>query len=128
MPARTAAGSAAYAQVLGFRRYLTAAEVEQIRAEERGGVFSRYLPYAIAFEEADRWVRTFAGAGVVTAATTGAWYLGAGTFHAGGFAASMGSINGAFLSAGSYSGSGGIGGYSGGAVGGGAGGGGGGSW
>lgn len=134
MPARTAEGSAAYAQALGFRRYLRVAEAEQIRDEEREGVFSRYLPYAIAFDEADRWVKTFAAAGVVTAASTGAWYVGTGAFDPGGFATSMGSFTqsvAASGSAGSFasgSGGGASGFGGGGGVGGGAGGGGGGSW
>jgi uncharacterized membrane protein YgcG len=72
-PARTPAGSAAYAQALGFRRYIRVAEAAQIRAEEREGVFSRYLPYAVAFGEAKRWVQTFAAVGAVAPAAVG-WY------------------------------------------------------
>ena len=54
MAAKTAAGSAVYAQSLGFRMYLETAEASQIRFEEASAVFSRYLPYAIVFGVADR--------------------------------------------------------------------------
>ncbi|MFC7405091.1 DUF2207 domain-containing protein [Georgenia alba] len=65
MPVRTADGTAVLAQALGFRQYLETAEAEQIRFEEREGgtdVFSRYLPYAIVFELADRWAEIVAEA------------------------------------------------------------------
>lgn len=57
--ARTADGTAARIQALGFREYLTKAEASQIRFEEAADLFSRYLPYAIVFEVADRWARLF---------------------------------------------------------------------
>ncbi len=57
---RTAEGTAARIQALGFREYLTKAEANQIRFEEASDLFSRYLPYAMVFGVADRWARTFA--------------------------------------------------------------------
>jgi uncharacterized membrane protein YgcG len=72
-PARTPDGSAAYARALGFRRYIRVAEADQIRAEERAGVFSRYLPYAVAFGETKRWVATFAAVGAADVAAVG-WF------------------------------------------------------
>lgn len=57
---RTAEGSAARIQTLGFERYLPTAEAGQIRFEEARDVFSRYLPYAIVFGVADRWAKVFA--------------------------------------------------------------------
>lgn len=57
---RTAEGSAARIQALGFREYLTTAEADQIRFEEASDLFSRYLPYAMVFGVADRWAATFA--------------------------------------------------------------------
>lgn len=57
---RTAEGTAARIQALGFREYLTKAEAGQIRFEEARDLFSRYLPYAMVFGVADRWARTFA--------------------------------------------------------------------
>ena len=57
---RTADGSAARIQALGFREYITTAEANQIRFEEARDLFSRYLPYAMVFVVADRWAATFA--------------------------------------------------------------------
>lgn len=59
---RTAAGTATMLQALGFQRYLATAEARQIRLEEAQDLFSRFLPWAIAFGVADRWARTFAEA------------------------------------------------------------------
>ncbi|GAB3624556.1 DUF2207 domain-containing protein [Mariniluteicoccus endophyticus] len=59
MATRTAEGSAVQAQALGFRQYLTTAEADQIRFEEGVDIFSRYLPYAIMFGVAERWVKVF---------------------------------------------------------------------
>jgi len=56
---RTATGSAVLAQTKGFELYLTTAEADQIKFEEGIDVFSRYLPYAIAFGVADRWTKVF---------------------------------------------------------------------
>lgn len=78
--ARTAEGSAVLTQVEGFRRYIATAEANQLRWEERGDIFSRYLPYAIVFEETDRWARIFADLardGRAPDMTT--WYAGAPT-------------------------------------------------
>lgn len=52
---RTAEGTAARIQTLGFRKYLETAEARQIRFEEAAGLFARYLPYAMVFGLADRW-------------------------------------------------------------------------
>ena len=52
---RTAEGRAVCDQVEGFRTYLATAEAEQLRFEEGEDIFSRYLPWAIIFELADRW-------------------------------------------------------------------------
>jgi uncharacterized membrane protein YgcG len=59
-PARTAVGAAALSQTLGFKKYLETAEADQIQWEEGEDIFSRYLPYAIAFRCADHWARVFA--------------------------------------------------------------------
>ncbi|HTY73326.1 MAG TPA: DUF2207 domain-containing protein [Actinomycetes bacterium] len=84
MPARTAKGRAALTKTLGFRQYIATAEAEQLRFEEREDIFSRYLPYAIVFHEADRWAKAFAsigaagavGAGGVPVSPALAWYVG----------------------------------------------------
>jgi uncharacterized membrane protein len=130
MPARTAIGSAAYAQALGFRRYIRVAEATQLKVEEREGVFSRYLPYAIAFNEADRWVKTFAAVNAVRPDVMSNWYVGNGAFTALYFASSLNSFTvdtgSSLVSTPASTGGSGFGG--GGFSGGGAGGGGGGSW
>lgn len=54
---RTADGRAVCDQVEGFRTYLATAEAEQIRFEEGEDIFSKYLPWAIAFDLADRWAK-----------------------------------------------------------------------
>ena len=59
---RTPAGRATQMQALGFQRYLATAEAGQIRLEEAHDVFSRFLPWAIAFGVTDRWTATFAEA------------------------------------------------------------------
>ena len=74
---RTAQGSAALAQVLGFKQYIATAEANQLRWEEGEDVFSRYLPFAIVFEETERWSRVFedlAAQGKVPDSTS--WYVG----------------------------------------------------
>jgi hypothetical protein len=134
MPARTPAGSAVLAQAEGFREYIRTAEAEQLRFEEREDVFSRYLPYAIVFGEADRWVRVFGALAAASgaAATTGpSWYVGPAGWDLAhlsesltGFTTSASSTFAAATP--SSSGSSGFGG--GGSAGGGGGGGGGGSW
>ena len=52
---RNPAGRAVADQLMGFRKYLSTAEADQLRFEEGEDIFSRYLPWAIAFGLADRW-------------------------------------------------------------------------
>ncbi|GAA3602684.1 DUF2207 domain-containing protein [Microlunatus ginsengisoli] len=54
---RTADGRAVTDQVEGFKTYLATAEANQLRFEEGEDIFSKYLPWAIAFELADRWAK-----------------------------------------------------------------------
>ena len=80
LPARTATGSAMLSQTLGFKLYLETAEADQIAFEEAENIFSRYLPYAIAFGCVDHWVSVFAelvdrGAPM----SMPLWYTGGGT-------------------------------------------------
>jgi len=76
MPARTAKGTAMLAQAKGFQLYLEKSEANQIRFDEGEDVFSRYLPYAIVLEVADRWAQIFAERAATGATVT--WYSGAG--------------------------------------------------
>lgn len=133
---RTAEGSAILAQAEGFKEYLMTAEADQIRVEEDQDIFSRYLPWAIAFGAESHWVGVFreiAASGRPVAEPY--WYhtwAGASVFA--GDNAFFGA-EGSFMDAASHSGvwsasagAGGMSGMSGGSVGGGVGGGGGGSW
>ena len=132
-PARTADGTAVLHQAEGFRQYLATAEGPQLRFEEGEDLFSRYLPYAIAFGVTERWARVFTDlAAQGHAVPDPTWYVGAWGYGAfwsggGGFAESLTSFTADAESAitaptpGS-SGSSGSGGFSGGGVGGGGGG------
>lgn len=54
---RSAVGRALTDQVEGFRTYLATAEAEQLQFEEGEDIFSKYLPWAVAFDLTDRWTR-----------------------------------------------------------------------
>jgi hypothetical protein len=140
-PVRSALGSAMTSEALGFKQYLETAEADQIKWEEGQDIFSRYLPYAIAYGCADRWAKIFAelaARGVPMAQPT--WYIGPGygygygaAWGAGGFDSIISTLDGFSSSAATAmtaatAGSSGGSGFSGGGFGGGGGGGGGGSW
>lgn len=138
---RSALGHAVYVNLAGFKEYIATAEADQIRFEEGDDVFSRYMPWAMVFGEAERWSKVFAelvAQGKVQ--PTPDWYVGSAGFRAGylsGTVASISSIGSAvdsFTSMATSSftstpgSSGGSGSGGGGSSGGGGGGGGGGSW
>ncbi|UFU05429.1 DUF2207 domain-containing protein [Ruania halotolerans] len=131
-PARTADGTAVLAQTLGFKKYLETAEANQLRFEEGEDIFSRYLPFAIAFGVAQHWADVFAeaaAAGQVELQPT--WYVGTtpGLWTAAAFSGVSTFASTASVSVGAaVSGAGGGSGFAGGSVGGGVGGGGGGGW
>ncbi|CAI9404158.1 DUF2207 domain-containing protein [Aestuariimicrobium sp. T2.26MG-19.2B] len=56
---RTALGTAAQIQALGFKKYLETAEASQFKVEEAAGIFGRYLPYAIVFGVSGHWAKVF---------------------------------------------------------------------
>ena len=58
-PARTADGTAVLVEAQGFELYLTKTEANQLKFEEDQDIFSRYLPFAIAFGVADKWAKKF---------------------------------------------------------------------
>jgi len=94
---RTPAGRAMCDQVEGFETYLSTAEAGQLRFEEGEDIFSRYLPWAIAFDLAERWAKVCAdlvAMGRVPDTTPG-WYYGYNSF--GSF--NMGFLTGSLLSA-----------------------------
>ena len=139
-PARTADGTAVLAQTEGFRHYLATAEANQLRFEEGEDLFSRYLPFAVAFGLTERWAQLFAQlAAQGRALAEPTWFAGPFTGHAP-FWATAGTLGqelSSFTSTAtsaltapppSSSGSSGGSGFSGGGGGGGVGGGGGGTW
>ncbi|MFP5283004.1 MAG: DUF2207 domain-containing protein, partial [Actinomycetes bacterium] len=83
---RTPDGRAVCDQVEGFRTYLATAEADQLRFEEGEDIFSKYLPWAIAFNLADRWARLCADLVAMGRLpdTTPYWYIGDG-YHFGAF-------------------------------------------
>jgi len=129
MPAMTAAGARVRREVEGLEEYIRRAEKAEIELhdapERTPELFSQLLPYAVALNVSDLWVRQFEG--LLTAPPN--WYAGSvHGFSSGGFEQSLGSFRSSAASTlgsapGGSSGSGG-----GGSVGGGGGGGGGGSW
>ncbi len=81
---RTAAGRAMTDQVIGFRKYLTTAEADQLRFEEGEDIFSKYLPWAIIFGIADHWQRVckqLVADGRLTADPV--WYVGPSYYDSG---------------------------------------------
>lgn len=60
MPARTKIGALARMHILGFQEFMNRADKDRL---ERMGehVFYKYLPYAIALDVVDHWVKAFGG-------------------------------------------------------------------
>jgi uncharacterized membrane protein YgcG len=135
-PARTAEGTRILTQAQGFELFLETADGNQLRYEEGHDIFSRYLPFAIAFGVADKWAKKFEDLAKQGAdLPTPTWYHGAamGSFWANsqGFGDRMSnfaSFADAAISAPTPGSSGGSGFSGGGSSGGGGGGGGGGGW
>src|SRR6266508_628917 len=87
---RTALGRALTDQTLGFRTYLATAEAEQLRFEEGEDIFSRYLPWAIVSDLADRWQKVcekLVAAGRIPAEP--GWYSGPSYYGSGWSAGSV---------------------------------------
>ncbi|MEU4194144.1 DUF2207 domain-containing protein [Kribbella sp. NPDC026611] len=131
---RNPAGRAVTDQLIGFRQYLATAEADQLRFEEGEDIFSKYLPWAIAFDLADRWQKVceqLVAAGRLTPDPY--WYYGPSYYTSGWTAGAVSStVAHSFdpppAPASSGGGGGSSSGFSGGSSGGGGGGGGGGSW
>jgi len=131
---RNPAGRAVADQLVGFRKYLATAEADQLRFEEGEDIFSKYLPWAIAFGLADRWQKVceqLVAAGRLTPDPY--WYSGPSYYTSGWTAGAVSSTVAHTFDpppapASSGGGGGSSSGFSGGSSGGGGGGGGGGSW
>ncbi|HEX8770318.1 MAG TPA: DUF2207 domain-containing protein [Acidimicrobiales bacterium] len=133
MPARTAKGSATLSEVLGFRRYIEAAEADRMQFAEEENIWAKYLPYAIVFGATKKWAKAFAGLEGQAAVQSGmGWYVSPYPFQMMAFTNSMDafthSTSGIIVSTPSGGGASSSGFSGGGFSGGGGGGGGGGSW
>jgi uncharacterized membrane protein len=133
MPAKTKAGASAYMDILGFQEFMNRAEKDRIERMGDKGLFSKFLPYAIALDVADNWAKAFEG----IYQEPPDWYVSPGGFRTFGpsdFSHSINAVTSSLGSAmfsaprGSGIGGDGGGGGGGGSSGGGFGGGGGGSW
>jgi uncharacterized membrane protein YgcG len=60
MPRKTHKGRVAWEQIAGLEEYIRRAEVDDISAQDRQGIFERLLPYAIIFGLSNRWAKAFA--------------------------------------------------------------------
>ncbi len=60
MPRKTQKGRIAWENIAGLEEYIRRAEVDDIQAQDRLGIFERLLPYAIVLGLSDRWAKAFA--------------------------------------------------------------------
>ncbi len=131
MPRKTAKGTEAYEHILGFKMYLSIAEKDRLKWQEKENIFYECLPYAMTLGIADKWSKAFKD----TFAEPPSWYVGgtgpfrpvAFTHDLGKFSSHLGTVMASSpkgQSSGGFHSSG----FSGGFSGGGFGGGGGGSW
>ncbi len=72
MPKRTKRGTDVCWKILGFKEYLETAEKYRVRFYEKANIFEEFLPYAIAFEIAQKWARAFEG----IYESPPSWYVG----------------------------------------------------
>jgi len=91
MPAKTAKGAGALAHTLGFREYLSSADLgTNVPEAQRVELFSRYLPYAVIFDNVDRWARVVSSVtGDGQQADNLYWYHGPAEWDLSRFADSM---------------------------------------
>jgi uncharacterized membrane protein YgcG len=59
MPRKTRKGRIAWEKIAGLQEYIRRAEVDDIKEQERQGIFERLLPYAIIFGLSKRWGKAF---------------------------------------------------------------------
>lgn len=64
MPAKTGLGSSVYAHTMGFRDYLLSPRAQTVPPGQRVELYSRYLPYAVIFDDVERWANILAGAAI----------------------------------------------------------------
>jgi hypothetical protein len=61
MPAKTSAGSSVYMDILCFQEFMNRAEKDRLERMGDKNLFSKFLPYAIALDVANNWVKAFEG-------------------------------------------------------------------
>jgi hypothetical protein len=82
MPAKTALGSSVYAHTVGFRDYLLSPRSASAPPGQRVELYSRYLAYAVIFDDVEHWANVLASAALTDLTPeelTGdglAWYTG----------------------------------------------------
>ena len=90
MPAKTGRGATVLAHTIGFRAYLTRGEASDVESRQRIAMFSRYLPYAIVFDNVHKWAKTVEDAGVKSEGADNLyWYEGPAEWDLSRFADSM---------------------------------------
>jgi uncharacterized membrane protein len=61
MPRKTRKGRIAWEEIRGLEEYISRAEVDDLKAQEKRTIFERLLPYAVAFGLTKRWSKAFEG-------------------------------------------------------------------
>jgi hypothetical protein len=90
MPAKTARGATVLAHTIGFRTYLARGEASDVETRQRIAMFSRYLPYAIVFDNVQKWAQSVEDTGAQADHGDNLyWYEGPAEQDLSGFAASM---------------------------------------
>lgn len=59
MAQRTRKGEEVLNQILGFKMYMSLAEIDRQKFNEKENIFEKYLPYAIAFGITKLWIKKF---------------------------------------------------------------------
>jgi uncharacterized membrane protein YgcG len=85
MPVRSATGTRIAARLRGFELLFDAGEGDRLKLAERQNLFAEYLPYAMAFGNVDKWVKTFAAMGIQPAVPYFGPLMGYGTGYGPGY-------------------------------------------
>lgn len=61
MPAKTKKGVEKYYEVKGLEEFIKTAEKDRLKFQEQENIFEKLLPYAMAFDIAEKWSKAFEG-------------------------------------------------------------------
>lgn len=61
MPIKTKKGVETFYKIKGLEEYISTAETDRIKWQEKENIFEKLLPYAMAFGVAERWSKAFEG-------------------------------------------------------------------